>query len=117
MDPTGHVPHIRGTHCILRCNHSGEFALWADTVTVLVCMSNVSSNIVENTYFSMHRSLFSPPFYTMSDQNEPYELKDNVQLKQKKTNSLAFNLQAKYTTWVTTADRRILVPTFVDREV
>jgi hypothetical protein len=24
MDPTGYVPHIRGAHCILCCNHLGE---------------------------------------------------------------------------------------------
>jgi hypothetical protein len=39
------------------------------------------------------------------------------QATNKKTNSVAFNPQAKYTDWATATCRRNLVPTFVDRGV
>jgi hypothetical protein len=36
---------------------------------------------------------------------------------QTKTNSVVFGLQATYTDWASATSRRILVPTFVDREL
>jgi hypothetical protein len=41
----------------------------------------------------------------------------NVQKPPNKQNSVAFSPQANYTDWSLATDRRIIVPTFVDRGV